>query len=81
HQDLTCNVCWDRVAAVLERNGFAVDGPQRQEAFFMEKSAAAIRQIVEGGVSAEAAAKRSRLMQLINPVHFGAAFQVLWGIR
>ena len=80
-QDLTCNVCWDRVAAVLEEAGFSVGGPQRQEAFLLEKAADSIREIVEGGASAEAGARRARLMQLLNPVHFGAAFQVMWGRR
>ena len=81
HQDLTCNVCWDRVISVLERNGFQAGGPQRQEAFFMEKASRAIQGIVEGGASPEAASHRARLMQLLNPVHLGAAFQAVWGIR
>ncbi len=80
-QDLTCNVCWDRLAGVLKRSGFSVSGPSRQEAFFLQHSSQAIRRIVEGGESPEACARRARAMQLLNPVHFGAAFQALWGIR
>ena len=80
-QDLTANVCWDRIASVLKSYSFAVGGPHRQEAFFLEKSSAGIRAMVEGGDSAEARGKRSKLMQLLNPAHFGAAFQAMWGIR
>jgi len=80
-QDLTCNVCWDRIRSVLEGRGFAVGGPQRQEAFLLENAQSTIRSIVEGGETSDAAVNRSRLMQLLNPVHFGAAFQALWGIR
>lgn len=80
-QDLTANVCWDRLANVLREAGFIAGGPERQEAFFIEHASEKIRQIVEGGDSAQAAECRARLMQLLNPVHFGAAFQVMWGIR
>ncbi|MFP4351523.1 MAG: SAM-dependent methyltransferase [Puniceicoccaceae bacterium] len=80
-KDLTCNVCWDRLAAVLSRHGFRVGGPLRQEAFFLEKSARAVRRIVEAGQDGSARAARSRMLQLLHPAHFGAAFQAFWGIR
>lgn len=80
-RDLTCNVCWDRIAAVLADRGFVVGGPERQEAFFLRKAADTVRWIVEGGQDEEARERRARLTQILSPAHFGAAFQALWGIR
>lgn len=80
-RDLTCNVCWDRLATVLSRHGFRVGGPRRQEAFFLEKAAGAVRSTVEAGQDERARAARSRMLQLLHPGHFGAAFQAFWGIR
>lgn len=79
-QDLTCNVCWDRLGSVLRENGFCVREIQRQEAFLMTYAQDTLRQCIED-TSPEASHKKAKVMQLLNPAHFGAAFQVLTGSR
>jgi len=79
-RDLTCNVCWDRLAAALVRHGFVVGGPIRQEAFFLQHSRAALQPLIED-TGPNAWERKSQLQQLLHPAHFGAAFQALWGIR
>lgn len=79
-RDLTCNVCWDRLAAALAHHGFAVGGPVRQEAFFLQHAQSALQPLVED-TGPGAWERKSQLQQLLHPAHFGAAFQALWGIR
>ncbi|MEM0966566.1 MAG: SAM-dependent methyltransferase [Verrucomicrobiota bacterium] len=78
--DLTCNVCWDDVKESLELEGFTVDGPERQESFFLNHASQRVRAIIEGKDDPDGGSKR-RLMQILHPANFGAAFQVLWGLR
>lgn len=80
-QDLTCNVCWDRVAEVCRANGFEPFGAERQEAFLFRYAGDEIRRIVERGQDSDAAEQRAKLQQILNPAHFGAAFQVFWAKR
>jgi len=79
-QDLTCNVCWDRISEVLAKNGFTPGPIYRQEAFFMKFSSSFLREVMEKK-GPEAIREKARIMQLIHPAHMGAAFQVLTGVR
>ncbi len=80
-QDLTCNVCWDRIANVCRKNRFVPSGPERQEAFLFQHAMEEVRQIVEGGQDPVNVERRAKLQQLLNPAHFGAAFQAFRAIR
>lgn len=75
--DLTTDVCWDDCRAIAEAAGFGEIKIRRQEVFFMEEAAGAIRTVVETGSAEE----KSRLRQLLSPAHFGGAFQVMSGWR
>ncbi len=79
-QDLTIHVCWDFLAGVLERHGFAEIGVTGQEAFFVNHAADAIAAIVADRPG-EFNPRRRQLQQLLHPGAMGQKFQVLHGIR
>jgi SAM-dependent MidA family methyltransferase len=76
-QDLTCNVCWDGLENVLKSAGFANVATERQEAFFMHRSAAKIEEIVKSGDIV----RNGKLRELIHPMRMGEVFQVLTAVR
>ncbi len=79
-QDLTCHVLWDRAEEILAKAGFRSVRTERQEAFFMRRSADAVAAIMaspDTGCENE----RSRLRELLHPAHFGHKFQVLSAAR
>ena len=76
-QDLTCHVLWDRLEPILGEAGFANVRLDRQEAFFVKQAAAEMERIAASG-HPEAI---GRLRALTHPAHFGAKFQVLYGVR
>jgi SAM-dependent MidA family methyltransferase len=79
-QDLTCHICWDWLAAELERHGFVPAPIESQEAFFIRHAGRFIAR-----ASAEDAARFSRrklsLLQLLHPTHLGQKFQILFARR
>lgn len=75
-QDLTCNVCWDRIAQTLQAHGFKTQPILRQETFLMNYASSFLQKTMESK-SPEAMRQKARIMQLIHPAHMGAAFQVL----
>ena len=76
-QDLTCHVLWDRIEPILVRSGFSGVRLDRQEAFFVKNAGGEMERIAMSG-DHEAT---SRLRALTHPAHFGAKFQVLYGVR
>lgn len=79
-QDLTCHVCWDWLAAGLERQGFAASVVEAQEAFFARRAGPALAGIMAaeaGGFSP----RKQALMQLLHPGQLGQKFQVLHARR
>jgi len=79
-QDLTCHVCWDWLAAALERRGFASPSLESQEAFFVRHAPGFIAAASQAGASRFSREKQS-LMQLLHPAHMGRKFQVLHAAR
>lgn len=80
-QDLTCHVCWDRLAAILERNGFNVLPVERQESFILNRCPDTLQRQIAGPDAGQFSVERQALKALIHPAHFGNAFQVLHGVR
>ena len=76
-QDLTCHVLWDRLEPILARLGFGGVRWERQEAFFVKNAGVEMERIAMSG-DHEAT---GRLRALTHPAHFGAKFQVLYGVR
>ena len=76
-QDLTCHVLWDRIEPILVRSGFSGARLDRQEAFFVKNAGVEMERIAMSG-DHEAT---GRLRALTHPAHFGAKFQVLYGVR
>jgi SAM-dependent MidA family methyltransferase len=79
-QDLTCHVCWDWLAAALQRNGFQSPAVESQEAFFIHHAT----EFIARTTTAEAghfSPKKLSLMQLLHPANLGQKFQVLHARR
>lgn len=79
-QDLTCDVCWDWLAAVLTRHQFANPTLEAQETFLLRHAAAAIEAVVRTSPPGPDP-RRSRLQQLLHPALQGQRFQVLHAVR
>lgn len=79
-QDLTCHVCWDRLASKLEKQGFRSVKVERQESFFMHHAVTEVQRIIEQAPSAFDP-ERQTLQQLLHPTHMGHQFQVLSALR
>ncbi|QYY36339.1 SAM-dependent methyltransferase [Ruficoccus sp. ZRK36] len=76
-QDLTCHVCWDRLATALESAGWARPRLESQEGFFVHNATAEIERIITAQGSAFDP-DRQTLKELIYPGHMGRKFQVLF---
>jgi SAM-dependent MidA family methyltransferase len=76
-QDLTCHVCWDRLAAAVEANGWPTPRLESQEGFFVQHATAEIERIITApGVGLDP--RKQTLKELIYPGHMGRKFQVLF---
>jgi SAM-dependent MidA family methyltransferase len=76
-QDLTCHVCWDRLAAVLEDCGWPAPRLESQEGFFVQHATAEIERIITAP-GAGLDPRKQTLKELIYPGHMGRKFQVLF---
>jgi SAM-dependent MidA family methyltransferase len=79
-QDLTSHVCWDWLAEVLTRRGFASPALESQESFFIHHAG----EFIATTIAAEAtrlSPRKLSLMQLLHPVNMGQKFQVLHALR
>lgn len=76
-QDLTSDVAWDRLEAVMRAHRFKDAGVFRQESFFVHHAADAVRTTMEEGDFEQ----KRLLTALLHPQHFGGRFQVLVGQR
>ncbi|MBC2594558.1 SAM-dependent methyltransferase [Ruficoccus amylovorans] len=75
-QDLTCHVCWDRLADTLTANAWPGAKLETQEAFFVKHAAPAIERIITApGNTFDP--KKQTLKELIYPGHMGRKFQVM----
>ncbi|MGB0259004.1 MAG: SAM-dependent methyltransferase [Coraliomargarita sp.] len=79
-KDITCDVCWDPLKALLEAAGLTSVTLESQEAFLVQRAARAAEAIVSGAAWSFSE-DRQTLMELIHPAHMGRRFQVLWGLR
>lgn len=79
-QDLTCHVCWDRLAAVASAAGFREPRCQRQEAFFIHHAATDIANIIRS-TSGHLAPERRTLQEILHPSYFGHRFQAFYSTR
>lgn len=80
-QDLTFHVDWDGLSARMREAGFGVVSVERQEAFFMKRSAPELERLFDRAGATRDMALMGRLRELLHPAHFGAKFQVLSGVR
>jgi len=79
-QDLTCHVCWDWLASVLERHGFSSPLLESQEAFFVRHAASFLSSLVSAEAGSLSPRKLS-LLELLHPSNMGQRFQCLHGLR
>jgi SAM-dependent MidA family methyltransferase len=79
-QDLTGHVCWDWLAAALERNGFRQTQVETQEAFFIRRAESYLAPAIAADAARFTPRKQS-LLQLLHGSHLGQKFQVLHGLR
>jgi SAM-dependent MidA family methyltransferase len=79
-QDLTCHVCWDWLAAVLDRNGFTGTQVDAQESFLVRHATDFIAQ-TSAAEAPHFSRKKLSLLQLLHPAHLGRKFQVLHAWR
>jgi SAM-dependent MidA family methyltransferase len=79
-QDLTCHVCWDWLAAALERHGFAPPALDFQESFLVHHAGDVIAAI-STAEAARSSPRKLALMQLLHAGHLGQKFQVLHAVR
>lgn len=79
-QDLTCHVCWDRLAAIAAAAGFRQPQCQRQESFFMHHATADIATII-GSANGHLERERRTLQEILHPSYFGHRFQAFYGTR
>jgi SAM-dependent MidA family methyltransferase len=79
-QDLTCHLCWDWLADVLGKHGFARPTVETQEAFFV-KHAGSYLAAASAAEASRLSPRKLALMQLLHPAHLGQKFQVLHALR
>lgn len=79
-QDITCDLCWDPLRAILEAAGLRSVTLQSQEAFFVHHASAAAEAIVRDSAG-DFSRERQTLMELLHPSHMGQRFQVLHALR
>lgn len=78
--DITHHILWDVLEDELEDFGFNPLPLQRQEAFFIEKSARLIESILLDS-QGQFSVRKQALFELIHPRHYGAKFQALAAFR
>ena len=79
-QDLTCHICWDWLADVLQNRGFGEAVVESQEAFFTRHATAALAALT----AAEAgrfSKRKQMLKQLLHPGNMGQKFQAMFALR
>lgn len=80
-QDLTCDVCWDRLEATLRSHGLCAQR-QRQEAFFMHHASACLQKHLAAPSSSTGFNPHLQALKaLLLPPHLGHAFSALWAVR
>ena len=79
-QDITCDVNWTPLEALLKASGLHSVQRQSQEAFFVHHGSKAAEAIVQASAWS-LSPQRQTLMELIHPAHMGQRFQALWGVR
>lgn len=79
-QDLTCHLCWDWLEQGLSAAGFGPPVLESQEAFFVARAGGRLAAIVQAEAGRHGP-RKSALLQLIHPAHFGQVFQVLHAAR
>lgn len=80
HQDLTCHICWDWLAATLTAAGWSDVRLESQESFLLHHAAAAAERIARSAPPGPDP-RRSRLQELLHPGLLGQRFQVLHARR
>lgn len=75
-QDLTCHVCWDHLARILQNGRFADPQIRSQEAFLVKNASVKLAEIM-AAEAARLSPRKSGLMQLLHPSALGQKFQVL----
>lgn len=78
--DITCDINWTPLEALLLQSGFEPVTLESQEAFLVKRAERAAEAIVSQSAG-HFDADRQTLMQLIHPANMGQRFQVLWGRR
>ena len=78
--DITCDLCWDDLQALLANYGFAPVTLETQESFIVKRAAETAEAIVADGAGCFSK-ERQTLMELMHPSHMGRRFQILWGLR
>ncbi len=79
-QDLTCHICWDTLAAALQKCRFTPDPVLSQEAFFIKNTAEALAKIVAQEATG-LSPRKAGLMQLLHPSALGQKFQAITAWR
>lgn len=79
-QDLTCHVCWDRLAAIAATAGFHEPSCERQESFFMHHATDDIAAII-GSPNGHFSRERRTLQEILHPSYFGHRFQAFHARR
>lgn len=77
-KDITCDICWTPLQAMLDATGFENTTLESQESFLVKRAAKAAEAIVSGSAG-QFSPDRQTLMELIHPANMGQRFQVLWG--
>jgi SAM-dependent MidA family methyltransferase len=79
-KDITCDVCWDPLQALLTQTGLQSVTLETQESFLVQRAQRAAESIISD-TAGTFSPDRQTLMELIHPAHMGRRFQVLWGLR
>lgn len=79
-QDLTCHVCWDRLADVLRQGGWQHVKILPQESLFIHHSLPVIQSIIEQNPG-HFDPQRQTLHELLHPAHMGRKFQALVAVK
>lgn len=80
-QDLTCDLCWDRLEQTARDAGCREVGRERLEAFIVKRAGTGMAAVVSAAAQGQAASDLRGLMSLLHPSHFGLRFECLWAWR
>jgi len=78
--DITCDVNWTPLVALMEAAGLQSVTLESQESFLVKRAQRAAEAIVSGSAGSFSP-DRQTLMELIHPANMGQRFQVLWGLK